>query len=172
VRWVPKSATARQQQLLGVVIAALLIAGIVGAMRIPGGASSATETIPDGARVAAQTTVGAARILLVDQKGRLQLVVAHRRDGRWFGVEVDPPPPDSAAAWAATRGGGGVPPLSVVYGRSQGAAVRVMWSDGRSANVTPTSDGSWLAARTGHVRSRSVTVSDAGGAVVSEIKGP
>jgi hypothetical protein len=172
VPWVPKSATARQQQLLGAVIAALLIAGIVGSMRVPGGASSATEVVPDGARVATQTTVGTARILLVDRTGRLQLVVAHRRDGRWFGVEVDPPPPDSAAAWAATRGGGGVPPLSVVYGRSKGAGVRVTWADGKAADVTPTADGSWLVARTGHVRSRSVTVSDAGGAVVTEIKGP
>jgi hypothetical protein len=162
----------RQQRLLGIVIAVLLVGGVIGATRTPAGASSVQGTVPDGAHVTVTKSVDAARILLVDEKGQLQLVVAHRHDGRWFGVEVDPPPTGSAAAWAATRGGGGVPSLSAVYGRSQGSGVRVTWADGRSTTVAPARDGSWLVARTGHVRSRQVTVTDASGAVVSEIKGP
>jgi hypothetical protein len=165
--------TQRQERALGLVIAVLLVLGVVGLARTPGGASSAAGTVDDGATITTQTSIGSARLLLVEHKGRLQLIVAHRRDGRWFGVDVDPPPADAAAAWAATRGGGGVPPLSAVYGRSRGSAgVKVTWADGRSTPVVPERDGSWLVARTGHVRSRQVTVTDAAGTVLTEIKGP
>jgi hypothetical protein len=166
--------TARQRRLLGAVVAVLLVAGVVGLASIPSGASSPAGTVSNSARITARTSVGAARLLLVTEGGRLQLVVAHRRHGDWFGVPVDRPPADSAAAWAATRGGGGVPPLSAVYGRAQRAAagVHVTWTDGRASDIVPARDGSWLVAREGHVRSRQVTVTDAAGAVLSDIKGP
>jgi hypothetical protein len=160
--------------VVGALVAVLLVAGVVGLITTPSGASSPAGTVGGSARITARASVGAARLLLVTEGGRLQLVVAHRRHGDWFGVQVDRPPADSAAAWAATRGGGGVPPLSAVYGRAQqaGAAVRVTWTDGRGSDVVPAKDGSWLVAREGHVRSRQVTVTDAAGAVLSDIKGP
>ncbi|MEY2569640.1 MAG: hypothetical protein QOE35_4169 [Actinomycetota bacterium] len=102
----------------------------------------------------------------------MQILVAYHRDEGWHGVEVPAPPARSAAAWAATRGGAGVPALSVVYGRADGARVKVEWIDGQLTETTVGADHAYLLARRGHVRSKSVSALGADGAVLSTVKGP
>ena len=167
----PLSLTPRRVRLLGLAAAAITVAAVVGLVLLPSGVSSASEVVPDGQRIATTAVVRDARVMLLTRNSRQHLLVAYERDGGWHGVEVTPPPADSAAAWAATRGGSGVPALSAVYGRASAGRVQVTWADG-STNEVPVVRGAWLVARAGHVRSKSVTVLGADGAVVSTIEGP
>jgi hypothetical protein len=163
--------TPRRVRLLGLVAAAIGVASGVGLVLLPTGASSATAVVPDGERVETTAVVRDTQVMLLNRNRTLHLLVAYHGDGGWHGVEVQPPPPDSAAAWAATRGGTGVPALSAVYGRATGTRVRVTWAD-KTVNEVPVVRGVWLVARPGHVRSASVTILGADGAVVSTIDGP
>jgi hypothetical protein len=164
--------TARWRQVLALAAAALLLASLVGLAALPTGAASAEEVVPHDARVAARTSVGGALVLLLARDARVQILVAYHRDEGWHGVAVPAPPARSAAAWAATRGGGGVPALSVVYGRTDGARIRVEWVDGQTADAAAGPDHAYLVARRGHVRSKSVSSLGADGAVLSTVKGP
>jgi hypothetical protein len=65
-----------------------------------------------------------------------------------------------------------VPPLSAVYGRAEGTRVRVRWQDGRSTEAATESDGTYLIARSGRVRSAHVTILGDDGAIVTEVDGP
>ena len=157
--------------MLGLAAAAIVVAAVVGLFVMPTGASSAAAVVPEGARVRTPAVVRDAQVMLLTRNDTMHLLVAYERDGGWHGVPVAPPPADSAAAWAATRGGTGVPPMSAVYGRADAARVKVAWADG-TTNEAPIVRGTWLVARPGHVRSKSVTVLAADGAVVSTIEGP
>jgi hypothetical protein len=128
--------------------------------------------VPDGRRVAASTHVDDVRVMVLSTRSRLNILVAYRGEKGWHAVAVDPAPPGALAAWAATRGGGDVPALSAVYGRATGAQVRVAWADGRTAVTKTASDGTYLVARPGLVRSSHVTVVGDDGAVLSEVEGP
>ncbi len=167
----PLALTPRRWRVLGILAAALMVAGVVGLIAMPTGASAASDVIPDGDRVEATATVRGARVMVLSRNGRLRLFVAYERNEGWHGVEVQPPPPDSALAWAATRGGSGVPALSAVYGRTPAASVQVTWADG-SKTAGAIKGDAWLVTRPGHVRSASVTVFAADGAVVSTVDGP
>ena len=157
--------------LLGAVVL-LLLAALVGLASLPAGADSAAGVVPPGRRVAASAPVAGARVLLLSDAGRLNVLVAYKGDKGWHGIGVDPAPRGSLAAWTATRGGQGVPALSAVYGRADGGHVRVKWADGRVAETTTASDGTYLLARPGHVRSSSVSVLGDDGAVLTEVEGP
>jgi hypothetical protein len=167
----PLAFTPRRERLLGFAAAALVVASVVGLVRLPTGVSSVEAVVPAGQRVETSAVVRNARVLLLSRDHTLHVLVVYRRDGGWHGVEVHPPPPDSAAAWAATRGGTGVPAMSAVYGRAATGRVRVTWADG-TTNEVPVVRGTWLVARPGHTRSKSVTVLGVDGAVVSTIDGP
>ena len=163
--------TPPRRRVLGLAAAALFVAGVVGLVMLPTGASSAAAVVPDGSRVEATATVRGARVMVLSRGARVHVFVAYERNGGWHGVEVEAPPPDSAVAWAATRGGSGVPALSVVYGRTPAARVQVTWADGSKTDGAIKGDA-WLVTRPGHVRSSSVTVFAADGAVVSTVEGP
>jgi hypothetical protein len=150
----------------------VLVAALVGLASVPTGADTPQGTVPDGRRVAASTRVGDVRVMVLSTTARLNLLVAYKGEKGWHGVAVDPAPPGALAAWAATRGGGEVPALSAVYGRASGAEVRVRWADGRTAVARTASDGTYLAARPGLVRSKHVTVVGDDGAVLGEVDGP
>jgi hypothetical protein len=153
--------------------AALLLAvALVGLASVPTGADTPQGTVPDGRRVAAQTRVGDVWVMVLSGRSRLNLLVAYRGEKGWHGVAVDPAPAGAVAAWAATRGGGDVPALSAVYGRATGAEIRVRWADGWTAVTETASDGTYLSARPGMVRSSDVTVVGDDGAVLNEVKGP
>jgi hypothetical protein len=158
----------------GVLAAAagLLVVALIGLASLPTGASTATGTVPDGSRLASSTRVEDVRVMVLSNGGRLNLLVAYEGDKGWHGVEVEPAPRGAVAAWAATRGAGDVPALSAVYGRADGARVRVRWADGRTDDATTESDGTYLIARTGRVRSDHVTVLGEDGAAVTEVDGP
>lgn len=165
--------TSRWTRGLGLASAALLVASVVGVVAQPSGAASADDVVPDGARVAARAPVGDARVMVLARGSQRVLLVAYERDDEWHKVEVAPPPARSAAAWAATRGGRGVPALSAVYGRTEADIVRVEWADGgNTPDVTARPDGTFLVARPGHVRSKSVMMLAADGTVVSTVDGP
>jgi hypothetical protein len=163
--------TPRRVRLLGLAAAAVAVAAVVGLVLLPTGASSATAVVPEGEKVETTAVVRGAQVMLLSRSRTLHLLVAYEGDGGWKGVAVQPPPRDSAAAWAATRGGTGVPALSAVYGRATAARVSVKWADG-TVNEVPVVRGTWLVARTGHVRSSSVTILAADGTVTSTIEGP
>ena len=163
--------TPRRTRVIGMVVAALMVAAIVGLFVLPTGASSAAAVVPAGERVVVATTVRGARVMVLARRERIHLFVAYERSGGWHGVEVQAPPADSAVAWAATRGGSGVPPLSAVYGRASASRVQVQWADDSKTEAAVT-NGTWLVTRPGHVRSKSVTVLAADGTVVSTVAGP
>jgi hypothetical protein len=163
--------TPRRQRAVGLAAAAVLVAAVVGLVALPTGASSAEAVVPRGDHIESRAKVGPARILVVTRKGQLRLLVAYRRGEGWRHVEVAPPPARAAAAWAATRGGAGVPALSVVYGRTDGVRVRVVWADGTS-DERPVTGGVFLLARAGHVRSKTVAIMAADGTVQSTVAGP
>jgi hypothetical protein len=158
--------------LLGLAAGALFVASLIGLTTLPTGADSAADVVPPGSRTTASVPVEDARVLLVERGGRAHIVVAYRRDEGWHAVNVPPPPAGSAAAWAATRGGSGVPALSAVYGKTDGAKVKVEWADGKTADATVGSDHTYLVVRPGHVRSKSVSVLGADGALLSTVEGP
>jgi hypothetical protein len=162
----------RTPRLLLVATAVLLVAALVGLASVPTGADTPQGTVPDGRRIAASTSVGDVRVMVLSTRSRLSLLVAYRGEKGWHGVAVDPAPSGALAAWAATRGGGDVPALSAVYGRATGAEIRVRWADGRTAVARTASDGTYLLARPGMVRSSQVTVLGDDGAVLSEVAGP
>lgn len=150
----------------------LLTAALVGLASVPTGAQTAEATVPDGRRVAASTTAAGVRVMVLSSGSRLALLVAYRGEKGWHGVDVDPAPAGAVVAWASTRGGGEIPALSAVYGRATGARVRVRWADGRVAEVVPESDGTYVVARTGVVRSAAVTVVGEDGTTLTEVQGP
>ena len=162
----------RLSRSLAAVAGLLLVAALVGLASVPTGADTPQGTVPDGRRIAASTGVGDVRVMVLSTASRLNLLVAYRGEKGWHGVAVDPAPPGALAAWAATRGGGDVPALSAVYGRATGAQIRVRWADGRTVVTKPASDGTYLAARPGMVRSSQVTVLGDDGAVLGQVKGP
>jgi hypothetical protein len=162
----------RTPRVLLLAAAAVLAAALVGLASVPTGAETVQGTVPDGRRIAASAPVAGVRVLVLSSGQRLSLLVAYRGEKGWHGVAVDPAPANALAAWAATRGGGDVPALSAVYGRATGARVQVRWADGRVADATPASDGTYLVARPGLVRSRHVTVLGDDGAVLTEVAGP
>jgi hypothetical protein len=162
----------RLPQAVAGVAGLLLVAALVGLASVPTGADTPQGTVPDGRRVAASTSVGDVEVMVLSTTARLNLLVAYHGEKGWHGIAVDPAPPGAVAAWAATRGGGEVPALSAVYGRATGAEVRVRWADGQTAVAGTASDGTYLAARPGLVRSSRVTVLGDDGAVLSEVKGP
>jgi hypothetical protein len=157
---------------LAVAIAVVLGAALVGLASLPTGASRADAVVASDGRVAGETRVGDVKVLLVSKGGRLGVVVAYRDDKGWFGVPVEDAPRDATIAWAATPGGGRVPALSTVYGRVAGASVDVRWADGRVSHAATATDGTFVVARRGRVRSSSVVVRATAGAVVSEVHGP
>lgn len=162
----------RTPRIVQLAAAVLLAAALVGLASVPTGADTPQGTVPDGRRVAASTRVGNVRVMVLSTRARLNILVAYRGEKGWHGVAVDPAPPGALAAWAATRGGGDVPALSAVYGRATGAEVRVEWADGRTATTKTASDGTYLVARPGLVRSAQVTIVGDDGAVLSQVKGP
>ena len=162
----------RVPRLLQVSAGVLLVAALIGLASLPTGAASAAATVPDGRRLAASAAVADVRVMVVSAAGRLNLVVAYKGEKGWHGVDVDPAPRGAVAAWAATRGAGEVPALSAVYGRADGPRVRVQWADGRTADAVTASDGTYLVARAGRVRSQQVTVVGDDGAVIIEVRGP
>jgi hypothetical protein len=157
---------------LAVAIAVVLGAALVGLASLPTGASRADAVVASDTRVAGRAPVGDATVLLVSKGGRLGVVVAYRDDKGWFGVPVEDAPRDATIAWAATPGGGRVPALSSVYGRVGGASVDIRWADGRVSQTTTATDGTFVVARRGRVRSSSVVVRTTSGDVVSEVRGP
>ena len=162
----------RSSRLLAASTSLLLVLSLVGLASLPTGASTATGVVPDGHRVAASAGVGEVRVMVLSASGRLGLLVAYEGEKGWHAVEVDPAPLGAVAAWAATRGAGEVPALSAVYGRAEGARVRVQWADGQLAEVSTATDGTYLVARPGRVRSAQVTVLGGDGAVIVEVEGP
>ena len=159
-------------RLVLVAVALLLTAALIGLASVPTGAQTAEATVPDGRRVAASTTVAGVRVMTLSSGSRLALLVAYRGEKGWHGVDVDPAPAGAVVAWASTRGGGEIPALSAVYGRATGTRVRVRWADGRAVEVVPKSDGTYVVARTGVVRSAAVTVLGEDGSTLSEVQGP
>jgi hypothetical protein len=159
-------------RVLAAASAVLLVVSLIGLASLPAGASSPRGVVPDGRRVAASTSVRGVRVMVLSSSGRLNLLVAYEGEKGWHGVEVDPAPRNAVAAWAATQGAGDVPALSAVYGRAEGARVRVEWADGETAEAPAATDGTYLVARPGRVRSEHVTVLGGDGAVLTEVDGP
>jgi hypothetical protein len=157
---------------LGLAIAVVLGAALVGVATLPTGAARADAVAPSGTRVAGRDRVGDAQVLLVSDGGRLQVVVAYRDDKGWFGVPVTPPPRDAAVAWTATKGSGRIPALSSVYGRVDGVTVEVRWRDGRVDRTETATDGTFVIARPGRARSATVLVRAANGDVAERVEGP
>jgi len=162
----------RSSRALAALTGLLLVLSLVGLASLPTGAATANAVVPDGRRVAAASDVLDVRVMVLSSSGRLGLLVAYQGEKGWHAVEVDPAPRGAVAAWAATRGAGEVPALSAVYGRADGARVRVQWADGQMAEVTTATDGTYLVARPGRVRSSQVTVLGGDGAVILEVEGP
>ncbi len=160
------------RKALAFAVAALLAAALVGLASLPTGASRADAVAPSNSRVAGRASVGDAQVLLLSKAGHLRVVVAYRDDKGWFGVPVTPPPSDAAVAWTATRGSGPVPALSSVYGRVDGATVDVRWADGRVSRTSTATDGTFVVARRGRVRSTALLVRGAAGDVVARVSGP
>lgn len=162
----------RLPRVLAGAVALLLVGALVGLASLPTGYATAAATVPDGRRLAASAAVGPARVLVTSTSSELGLVVAYRADKGWQRVVVDPVPATNVATWAATRGSDDVPALSAVFGRASGVLVRVRWADGKTGEVIPEADGTYLVARRGRVRSFNVAVLGTDGAVVTEVDGP
>lgn len=150
-------------------------AGVVAAASLPTGSPSVEGVVPSGARMAARQTVGPVDVLLVVEAGSsLRVEIAYRRAKGYFDVLLDRPPATGAAAvWAGTAGTGDIPALSAVYGRAPAPArsVEVTWTDGRVTTALVEA-GTYLSAREGLLRSKSVRVLARDGSVVSEVPGP
>ena len=157
--------------LVAAVVLELAVA-LVGLAALPTGAATPEGVVPRNARVAARADVRDARVLLLSEGGRLRVLVAYPEDKGWFGVGVRRPPPTASVAWAATPGSDDIPPLAVLYGRLDGARVVVRWQDGEVQEARPASDGTFLAARGGRVRSNTVEALGPDGSVLTRIDGP
>lgn len=162
----------RRFLLLGVAVTTVLVAGLVALAAAPTGSPTLRGVLDGHGRIAARGDVGASPVLLVADGSKRSLLVAYRTGKGWFGVDVDPPPDDARTAWTATRGAGRIPPMSAVYGTSEGALVRVTWADGRTSDAEVALDGSWLVARRGVVRATRIVALAADGTMVSEEAGP
>ena len=150
-----------------------LVAALVSLAALPTGAATPEAVVPGGARVAATTPVGGdARVLLLSDRGRLRVLVAYRGEKGWFAVPVKPPPRTASVAWAATSGGGRIPALSLVYGRLDGARVRVHWNGGATQETAAAPDGTFLVAKRSRLRSAAVEAVAADGAVLTRVEGP
>ena len=157
---------------LVVAIVVELVVGLIGLAALPTGAATADGVVPRDARVAARAAVGDARVLLLSERGRLRVLVAYPDDKGWFGVGVRRPPPTASVAWAATRGTDDIPALTVLYGRLDGARVLVRWEDGATQETAVATDGTFLAARDGQVRSTAVEALGPDGSVLTRVDGP
>jgi hypothetical protein len=94
-------------------------------------------------------------------------------DKGWFAARAPAPPAGSEIAWVSTKGDAHIPTLSAVYGRVDGAtAVRVRWADGEVNAARADGDGTFLLVRSGRVRSGTVIVLGAHGAIVRKVRGP
>ena len=163
---------ARRPVVLAVGCAILFAAGVAAALVVDPGDDSVEDVVAENARIVARRPVDGATVLLVSERDRLRVVVAHKERGGWFASEADPAPAGASASWVATRGDGPVPALSAVYGRSVGQVVNVAWADGRTGEVTAAPGDAFLVVRAGHQRSSKVTMRGADGAVVAEVTGP
>ena len=159
-------------RVLVAAVAVELVVALIGLAALPTGASTPEGVVPKNARVAARSQVHDARVMLLSESGRLRVLVAYPGDKGWFGVQVRRPPATASVAWAATRGTDDIPALTVVYGRLDGARVRVRWQDGDAQEVAPASDGTFLAVRAGRVRSDAVEVLAPDGALLTLVEGP
>jgi hypothetical protein len=162
----------RLPRLLAALAALLFAASLVGLASLPTGYSSVRATVPEGRRIAAQAPVDRVQVMVLSTSSRLELLVVYRGDKGWQRIRLDPIPAGTVAAWVATRGSDDVPALSVVFGRAQGTRVAVRWKDGRTNEVAPERDGTYLVARAGRVRSAHVGVLGDDGAVITEVDGP
>lgn len=150
---------------------AVFAAALIAYASIPTGAPTPAAVAPPDGRVAVVQAVGPARALVVSRPQTLQLLVAVHKQKGWFGLRVGDASPDGIA-WASTAGAETVPSMSVVFGRAAGPVVRIRWADGQAQLVQVQSDGVFLAARAGDVRSLSVAILNASGGIVREVAGP
>ena len=156
----------------GGLVAALLVAGLVGLAALPTGSTSPATAVPSDARVSSSRTVGPVRVLLLSRRGRLQVLIAYHQAKGWFGVPVDPAPPGAVAAWTATRGSKTIPALSAVYGRTEAATARVTWRDGRVDTTAVGRDGNYLVVRRGRAVGGKVELLKGDGSVLTTVQGP
>ncbi|HEV2686829.1 MAG TPA: hypothetical protein VGW79_09340 [Actinomycetota bacterium] len=166
--------TRRRPRLRAVMWAldlAVFAAALIAYASIPTGAAAPEGVAPPDGRVVVQQAVGSARALVVSRPQTLQLVVAVHKPKGWFGLRVADTAPDGIA-WASTAGAHGVASMSVVFGRAAGPTVRIRWADGQTQTVQAQSDGAFLAARPGDVRSLAVSMFNASGGIVREVSGP
>ena len=161
------------RRLLGLCVAVLLVVALVGIASLPTGSRTLAGLVPPGGRLAATAAVGGERVLLVSRDGGLEVLVAYRGQKGWLGVTLEPVAGSALAAWTGTEGADDrVGALAAVYGRADGASVKVEWEDGTSTQVEAAIDGTYLAARRGAVASAKVDVLDPSGVVTTTIEGP
>jgi len=163
-----KAATA----VAGGLVAALLVAGLIGLAALPTGSSSPATAVPSDARLSFSRTVGPVRVLLLSRRGRLQVLIAYHQAKGWFGVLVDPAPPGALAAWTASRGSASIPALSAIYGRTEAATARVTWRDGRIDTTAVGRDGNYLVVRRGRTAAIKVELLNQDGTVATTVQGP
>jgi hypothetical protein len=156
----------------GGLVAALLVAGLIGLAALPTGSSSPAAAAPSDARVSASRTVGPVRVLLLAKQGRLRVLIAYHQAKGWFGVSVDPAPPDAVAAWTATRGSKSIPALAAVYGRTDAATARVTWRDGAVDTTAVGRDGNYLMVRRGRMAATKVDLLKGDGSIATTVPGP
>jgi hypothetical protein len=161
----------RLRSIVWVLDGAVFLAALVAFASIPTGSTTAAGVAPPDGRVAVLQAVGSARALVVSRPQTLQLIVALHKQKGWFGLRVADTAPDGIA-WASTAGAHGVPSMSMVFGRAAGPLVRIRWSDGQTQTVQAQIDGVFLAVRAGDVRSLSVSILNATGGIVREVRGP
>ncbi len=161
----------RARAVLWALDLAVLLSALIAYASIPTGAPTPAGVAPPDGRVVVQQAAGAARALVVSRPQTLELLVAVHKQKGWFGLRVADTAPDGIS-WATTLGAHGVPALSIVFGSSAGPAVRIRWADGREQVVQASSDGVFLAVRTGTVRSFSVSMLNASGGVERQVAGP
>jgi len=155
---------------LAAAIAGTFCAGVVAIAAEPTGATTAAGVIPSSSRLADDVPIANVHVLLVDTADeRLGVVVAYRGRKGWLSVQPMPAPPATQAAWTTTAGHGPVPALSMTYGQTSAARVRVQWWDGEVSDITPQTDGSWLAVRSGAAGVERVDLVDAAGKVVGSV---
>jgi hypothetical protein len=158
--------------LIGVTIAALLLAGLIVVAGTPTGAAGVRGVVPEDGRLIADRPLGGVHVLLVSRNGPLQVIVAYRGEKGWLGLHVPEARAGAQVAWTATDGRGPVPALSALYGRVNGTGVIARWSDGATERIALGADGAFLAVRRGAVRPSSLSVLGPGGTVIREVPGP
>ena len=161
----------RARQALWALTLATLAAAIIAYASIPTGASSPAGVVPRDGRLVVEQPAGSARAIVAARPQTLQLIVAVHKPKGWFGLRVADTSTDGFS-WASTAGARGVPALSAVFGKADGASVRVRWADGTQTTAVVQSDGVFLAVRMGRIRSLSLAILDARGRILKEVPGP